>query len=67
MYMHMHLHMHQVAILDKFFSDGAAYCMGSLNKDCWYMYTLNPLDRWPLTCACFIPAFHRFLLFKTIT
>ena len=24
----------------------AAYCMGSINKDCWYIYTLNPLDRW---------------------
>ena len=35
----------KVAILDGFFSDGAAYCMGSLNKDCWYIYTLNPLDR----------------------
>ena len=35
----------QVAILDRFFTDGAAYCMGSLNKDCWYIYTLNPLDR----------------------
>lgn len=42
-----HRHFEQeVAILDKFFSDGAAYCMGSLNKDCWYMYTLNPLDRY---------------------
>ena len=35
----------EVNILDRVFSDGAAYCMGSLNKDCWYIYTLNPLDR----------------------
>jgi len=42
-----HRHFEQeVAILDGFFSDGAAYCMGSLNKDCWYIYTLNPLDRY---------------------
>ena len=23
----------------------AAYCMGSLNSDCWYMYTLNELSK----------------------
>ena len=23
----------------------SAYCMGSLNKDCWYMYTLKDFSR----------------------
>lgn len=23
------------------FSDGEAYCLGSVNTDCWYLYTLN--------------------------
>jgi len=36
----------EVAILDGMFSDGAAYCMGTLNRDCWYLYTLNPLDKY---------------------
>ena len=22
--------------------DGAAYCLGAVNRDCWYLYTLNP-------------------------
>ena len=35
----------EVNLLDKFFQDGAAYCMGTMNKDCWYMYTLNPIER----------------------
>ena len=35
----------EVNLLDKFFVDGAAYCMGTMNKDCWYMYTLNPIER----------------------
>jgi len=48
-----HRHFEQeVAILDRFFSDGAAYCMGSLNKDCWYIYTLNPLDRYVGEAVC---------------
>lgn len=25
------------------FPDGAAYCLGAVNKDCWFLYTLNPL------------------------
>ncbi len=38
---------HEVALLDRIFpDDGAAYCMGTLNRDCWYLYTLNPLDRY---------------------
>ena len=35
----------EVNTLDKYFCDGGAYCMGNLNKDCWYMYTLNPIER----------------------
>jgi len=36
----------EVNILDKYFLDGGAYCMGNMNKDCWYMYTLNPIERY---------------------
>lgn len=25
-------------------TDGAAYCLGTVNRDCWYLYTLNPLE-----------------------
>lgn len=31
----------EVALLDSHFDDGRAYCMGSLNRDCWYVYTLS--------------------------
>lgn len=31
----------EVAFLDQFFDDGRAYCLGSINRDCWYLYTLN--------------------------
>ncbi|PNF23869.1 S-adenosylmethionine decarboxylase proenzyme [Cryptotermes secundus] len=34
----------EVALLDSFFKDGAAYCLGTVNRDCWYLYTLNPLE-----------------------
>ncbi|XP_069705387.1 S-adenosylmethionine decarboxylase proenzyme isoform X2 [Periplaneta americana] len=34
----------EVALLDTFFKDGAAYCLGTVNRDCWYLYTLNPLE-----------------------
>lgn len=27
------------------FADGAAYCLGTINQDCWYLYTLNPLNK----------------------
>lgn len=30
-------------MLDTLFPDGVAYCLGAVNKDCWYLYTLNPL------------------------
>lgn len=31
----------EVAFLDQFFDDGRAYCLGSVNRDCWYLYTLS--------------------------
>jgi len=37
---------HEVNTLDKFFLEGSAYCMGNLNRDCWYMYTLNPMEHY---------------------
>nr|XP_023023255.1 S-adenosylmethionine decarboxylase proenzyme isoform X1 [Leptinotarsa decemlineata] len=41
-----HQHFDQeVALLDSIFPDGAAYCLGALNKECWYFYTLNPLPQ----------------------
>ncbi|KAK2710920.1 hypothetical protein QYM36_012182 [Artemia franciscana] len=33
----------EAALLDELFPDGAAYCFGSVNRDCWYLYTLNPV------------------------
>lgn len=33
---------HEIEILDAEFELGSAYCMGKLNKDCWYLYTLHP-------------------------
>uniref|UniRef100_A0A914VN07 S-adenosylmethionine decarboxylase proenzyme n=1 Tax=Plectus sambesii TaxID=2011161 RepID=A0A914VN07_9BILA len=32
---------HEIARLDDHFEDGAAYCMGSLKQDRWYLYTLH--------------------------
>ncbi|XP_013790918.1 S-adenosylmethionine decarboxylase proenzyme-like [Limulus polyphemus] len=34
----------EVGVLDGLFEDGAAYCLGRVNQDCWYLYTLNPPD-----------------------
>lgn len=31
----------EVAYLDQFFDDGRAYCLGSINGECWYLYTVN--------------------------
>ncbi|XP_055706438.1 S-adenosylmethionine decarboxylase proenzyme [Phlebotomus papatasi] len=31
----------EVALLDSFFDDGRAYCLGSVNRDCWFLYTLS--------------------------
>ncbi|KAL5278827.1 AMD1 family protein [Megaselia abdita] len=30
----------EVALLDSLFEDGQAYCLGSINRECWYLYTL---------------------------
>merc|ERR1719167_705769 len=35
----------EVEILEKYFGAGAAYCMGSLNSDCWYIYTMKDFSR----------------------
>ncbi|XP_050294482.1 S-adenosylmethionine decarboxylase proenzyme isoform X2 [Anthonomus grandis grandis] len=41
-----HKHFDQeVALLDTLFPDGVAYCLGAVNRDCWYLYTLNPLPQ----------------------
>ncbi|KAI1308673.1 S-adenosylmethionine decarboxylase proenzyme [Halotydeus destructor] len=32
----------EVKLLDSFFEDGAAYCLGRVNRDHWYFYTLSP-------------------------
>jgi S-adenosylmethionine decarboxylase len=32
---------HEVALLDKQFNNGAAYCLGRINGECWYLYTLD--------------------------
>lgn len=45
----------EVALLDEIFADGAAYCMGTINRDCWYLYTLNPLDRFLTGKVCMEP------------
>eukprot|EP00058_Branchiostoma_floridae_P001321 XP_002586809.1 hypothetical protein BRAFLDRAFT_286125 [Branchiostoma floridae] len=34
----------EVIILEKLFQDGAAYCLGRMNGDCWYLYTTNNPD-----------------------
>lgn len=31
----------EIALLDSFFDDGRAYCLGSINRDCWYLYTYS--------------------------
>uniref|UniRef100_UPI00398F575A S-adenosylmethionine decarboxylase proenzyme isoform X4 n=1 Tax=Pristiophorus japonicus TaxID=55135 RepID=UPI00398F575A len=31
----------EVEFLDMVFPNGAAYCMGRMNSDCWYLYTLD--------------------------
>ncbi|VDO97345.1 unnamed protein product [Soboliphyme baturini] len=40
-YLHQNFE-NEVVVLDKFFDDGAGYCLGRLNSDRWYLYTLNP-------------------------
>lgn len=31
----------EVTLLDSCFDSGRAYCLGSLNRDCWYLYTYH--------------------------
>lgn len=31
----------EVAHLDSYFEAGRAYCLGAVNKDCWYLYTMS--------------------------
>lgn len=31
----------EVALLDSYFDGGRAYCLGAVNKDCWFLYTLS--------------------------
>lgn len=31
----------EVALLDTIFPDGEAYCLGNVDNDCWYLYTLS--------------------------
>lgn len=33
----------ETELLDSYFEEGAAYCMGRMNADHWFFYTLNPL------------------------
>ncbi|KFD54933.1 hypothetical protein D918_01849 [Trichuris suis] len=41
----MHRHFErEVAQLDSIFENGAGYCLGRLNHDRWYLYTLNPAN-----------------------
>lgn len=32
----------EIEILDAEFELGSAYCLGKVNRDCWYLYTLHP-------------------------
>lgn len=32
----------EIEILDSEFEVGSAYCLGKVNRDCWYLYTLRP-------------------------
>uniref|UniRef100_A0A915DWN3 S-adenosylmethionine decarboxylase proenzyme n=1 Tax=Ditylenchus dipsaci TaxID=166011 RepID=A0A915DWN3_9BILA len=38
----------EVQQLDNYFSDGGAFCMGSLKQDRWYLYTLNSPQSHPI-------------------
>jgi len=31
----------EIEFLNAIFPNGAAYCMGRMNSDCWYLYTLD--------------------------
>ncbi|XP_015791732.1 S-adenosylmethionine decarboxylase proenzyme [Tetranychus urticae] len=34
----------EVEYLDNYFENGAAYCMGPINRDCWFLFTLNQIE-----------------------
>uniref|UniRef100_A0A8B9REQ3 adenosylmethionine decarboxylase n=1 Tax=Astyanax mexicanus TaxID=7994 RepID=A0A8B9REQ3_ASTMX len=36
----------EVEFLSQIFPNGAAYCMGRLNSDCWYLFTLELPEYW---------------------
>ncbi|XP_034017889.1 S-adenosylmethionine decarboxylase proenzyme isoform X1 [Thalassophryne amazonica] len=36
----------EVDFLGQIFPNGAAYCMGRLNSDCWYLFTLDLPEYW---------------------
>uniref|UniRef100_G3NTR1 adenosylmethionine decarboxylase n=1 Tax=Gasterosteus aculeatus aculeatus TaxID=481459 RepID=G3NTR1_GASAC len=36
----------EVDFLSQIFPNGAAYCMGRLNSDCWYLFTLDLPEYW---------------------
>lgn len=42
----------EVSLLDSFFGNGRAYCLGSINRDCWYLYTYNREEE-IATLGCF--------------
>ncbi|XP_023299951.2 S-adenosylmethionine decarboxylase proenzyme [Lucilia cuprina] len=35
----------EVKFLDTIFEGGQTYCLGQINKDCWYLYTLSQPER----------------------
>ena len=37
----------ETELLDSYFDEGAAYCMGRMNNDHWFLYTLAPADGGP--------------------
>ena len=34
----------EIEFLVNFFENGAAYCLGKINQDCWFLFTLNPVE-----------------------
>ena len=35
----------ETELLDSYFEEGGAYCLGRMNADHWFFYTLNPLSK----------------------
>lgn len=40
----------ETKVLSELFPRGAAYCIGRINQDCWYLFTTNSLDRGKEIC-----------------